>query len=166
MSLLNILAEALRANQTDAASHYDRAVDHVTRDQLANGVSGMFRDQGTPPYEQMVGQLFGSSNNFQRAGLLNQILRTAGPAIAAAVAGGALKNVLANGKDQITPAEAAQVPPSQVEDLVKKTREAAPQLADALGKFYANNPTLVKTVGGAALLILLSKIKDGMNERS
>ncbi len=163
MSLMNILAEALKSSASNAPTHYDRAVDHVTRDQLANGVSAMFKDKSTPPYEQMVGQLFGSSNNFQRAGLLNQILKVAGPALAAAVAGGALKNVLGGGKTQVTPADAANVTPEQVTDLVKQTRTEQPGIADQLGTFYANNPTLVKTVGGAALLILLSKMKDGMN---
>jgi xanthine dehydrogenase iron-sulfur cluster and FAD-binding subunit A len=164
MSLMNILAEALKSSAANAPTHYDRAVDHVTRDDLAGSVAAMFRDKNTPPYEQMVSQLFGNSNNFQRAGLLNQLIRAAGPALAAAVASGALKNVLAGGKAQVTPAEAANVTPEQVEGMIKEARVEQPAIADQLGKFYANNPGLVKAVGGAALLILLSKMKDRMND--
>jgi hypothetical protein len=31
-----------------------------------------------------------------------------------------------------------------------------------MGRFYADHPTLVKTIGGAALAIALAKMKDSM----
>jgi hypothetical protein len=162
MSLFDILAQAANANSQQAGQHFDNAVQHATRDDLARGVSGVFRAPETPPFDQMVGQLFGNSNNVQQAGVLNQLLRAAGPAIAAAVAGGALKNVLAGGKAQVTPAEAAKVTPEEVQVLAKSAETQYPGIVDKLGKFYAENPTLVKTIGGAAMLVLLSKMKEGM----
>jgi hypothetical protein len=162
MSLFDVLQQAMQANAQQAGQHYDQAVNHATRDDLARGVSGVFRAPETPPFPSMVGQLFGNSNNVQQAGVLNQLLRAAGPAIAAAVAGGALKNVLAGGKAQVSPAEAAKVTPAEVEEIAKHAEQQYPGIVDKLGKFYADNPTLVKTIGGTALLILLSKMREGV----
>ena len=164
MSLLDVLQQAVKANAQQAGHHYDQAVNHATRDDLARGVSGVFRAPETPPFDQMVGQLFGNSNNVQQAGVLNQLLRAAGPAIAAAVAGGALKNVLAGGKAQVTPADASKVTSEEVQVLAKQAETQYPGIVDKLGKFYADNPALVKTIGGAALLVLLSKMKEGMRD--
>jgi hypothetical protein len=162
MSLFDVLQQAMQANAQQAGQHYDQAVNHATRDDLARGVSGVFRAPETPPFPAMVGQLFGNSNNVQQAGVLNQLLRAAGPAIAAAVAGGALKNVLASGKAQVSPADAAKVTPGEVEEIAKHAEQQYPGIVDKLGKFYADNPTLVKTIGGTALLILLSKMREGV----
>ncbi len=164
MTLAEILKQAMGAHQDHVANHYDKAVDHATPEQVGKGVAGVFRAPETPPFEQMVGQLFGNSNNVQQAGVLNQLLRVAGPAIAAAVAGGALKNVLAGGRAQVTPAEAASVTPQEVQEIAKAAEKAQPGVVDQLGDFYAQHPTLIKTIGGAALLVLLSKMKDGMND--
>lgn len=166
MSLMDEIQAALGKGESGAADGYERASEYATRDELAAALSGMFSDRSTPPYEDTVSQLFGSSNNFQRAGLLNTLLKAAGPAIAAAVAGGALKNVMAGGANapQVAPADAAKVTPDQVQDIIKQARTAQPGIVDSIGKFYANNPQLVKAVGGAALLVLLSKMKDGMRQ--
>ncbi|WP_193752511.1 hypothetical protein [Cupriavidus sp. IDO] len=38
--------------------------------------------------------------------------------------------------------------------------QSRPGAIDQLGNFYAQHPTLVKTLGGAALAIVLAKVKD------
>jgi hypothetical protein len=172
MNLMEILQQAAGGNVSQAGQHYEQVVQHATPDQLARGVSGVFRSPDTPPAEQMVSQLFGNSNSVQQAGMLNQLMRVAGPALMAYMASGALKKVMAGSGQanaapaQVTPAQAAQVTPEQVAEVVKHAEATQPGIVDHLSQFYADHPTLVKTIGGAALAVLLTKMKDGMVDRS
>jgi hypothetical protein len=82
------------------------------------------------------------------------------------VAGGALGNIFgganANARPQITPEQAAQVSPQQVEELAARAEQENPGVVDRLGDFYAEHPTLIKAVGGAALAIVLGRVAQGM----
>lgn len=108
----------------------------------------------------MVGQLFGQSNSAQQAGLINQILAAVGPAVLASAAGGALGRILAPGVPQITPDQASQLSPDQVQDIVTHAKQTQPGLAGQLGQFFARYSSLVKTLGGAALVIALTKMRE------
>ena len=67
----------------------------------------------------MVGQLFGRSDPQQRAGLLNELLRSIGPAAASGALGsGILSSILRRPNPQVSPQEAAQVNSAEVQDLV------------------------------------------------
>ena len=44
----------------------------------------------TPPFAQMVAQMFGQANSQQQAGMLNQLLASLGPGALAALASGAV----------------------------------------------------------------------------
>jgi hypothetical protein len=62
----------------------------------------------------------------------------------------------------ITPGEAADVSPQQVQDVVTQAQQHSPGIVDSLSDFYAQHPGLVKTLGGAALAIALGKISRHM----
>ncbi|MDO5653226.1 MAG: hypothetical protein Q4G39_03900 [Brachymonas sp.] len=165
MSLLDILNQALNSNnqssQTDALN---QAAQQVPADVLGRGLAEAFRSEQTPEIGNMVGQLFGQSDGKQQAGVLNTIIGSLGPAAAAALAGGVLNNILGGGRDQqITPEQAAQLTPQQVQDVVNEANANNPDIADKLADFYANNKTLVNTLGGLAASIALMKIKDHLS---
>ena len=132
-------------------------------DLLGHGVAEAFRSDQTPEIGQMVGQLFGQSNSAQQAGLLNQILASVGPAVLASAAGGALGKILAPGATQVTPDQASKLSPGQVQDIVTHANQTQPGLADQLGQFYAQHSSLVKTLGGAALVIALAKMRERLS---
>jgi hypothetical protein len=97
MGLMDILQQyAGRANAgappTDGSPEkdFDQVAQQVPPDVLGHGVAHAFRSDQTPPFGDMVSQMFGNSNPQQRAGLLNQLMRSIGPAVLARVAGGAL----------------------------------------------------------------------------
>ena len=114
----------------------------------------------------MVSQLFGQSNGQQQAGMLNQILASLGPAAAAALAGGALSRVMAPGGQAISAEQASRLSPSEVRDVVTQAQQQSPGLADQLGRFYADHSGLIKVLGGAALLVAMTKMKDHATHRS
>ena len=50
----------------------------------------------------------------------------------------------------------------QVEEAVTKAQQHSPAILGGLSDFYAQHPTLVKTLGSAALAIALGKISQHM----
>jgi len=106
-----------------------------------------------------VGSLFSQSNGEQKAGLLNQLLSSVNPATLSSLAGGgALASLLGAGKP-VTPDDQAQsVSPQMVQQLASHAEKADPSVVDKASSLFAQHPTLIKTLGGAALSIALAKV--------
>jgi hypothetical protein len=143
---------------------------------LADGLSAAFRSEQTPEFGQMAANLFNNSNPQQQAGLLNTILKYAGPAILGRVmsgggggigsggGGGGLSDLInifkGGGQAEVTPEQARQIPPEAVQQVAAEAEKHDPTIVDRISDFYAEHPTLVKTLGTAALTIALSKIAN------
>ena len=158
-----------------AETHFDQAAQAAPTDVLSSGLAAMFRSDATPPFGQMAGQLFGQANSSQQAGMLNSLIAGMGPAVLAALmnkggsGGGALGGLGGlggllgqltggGGTPTLTPDQASQLTPQQVQVIATHAEQANPGIVDQLSNFYAEHPTLVKTVGGAALSIALAKM--------
>jgi hypothetical protein len=150
------------ANPAQAENDFDHVAQNVPRATVAQGVTQALRSDQTPPFSQMVGQLFGNSNPDQRAGMLNQLLANIGPSVLASVAGGSLGNLLGADQARVSPEQANQVSPEQVQELAAKAEQQNPGIVERMGDFYAEHPTLVKAIGGAALAIALGHMAQGM----
>ena len=164
MGLLDTLSQVI-AGGSVSDQHYDQMAQNAPPGALGSAIAGAFRSDQTPAIGDMVSQMFQNSNGQQQAGMLNQILATLGPAAAAALAGGALGRILQPGATQVTPDQASQLSPDQVRDVVNHANDAHPGIADQLGNFYAQHSGLVKTLGGAALLVAMTKMKDHLAQR-
>jgi hypothetical protein len=171
----NLLQQYLGGNSSpaaDTATHFDQAAQAAPTNVLQDGLSAMFHSDQTPPFGQMAGQLFGQANSNQQAGMLNQLIAGMGPGVLASLlnqggsGGGALGGLggllgqLTGGGAQtpaaITPAQASQITPDQVQVLANHAQQANPSIIDKMSGFYAEHPGLVKTLGTAALGIALS----------
>ena len=160
MSILDVL-EAYRQRPTSTEDDFDEVAQHVPSDALGQGVAHALRSDRTPDFGSMVGQLFGNSSPDQRAGLLNQLLRAAGPALLSSLGGGLLGKL--RGKDRaVAPADASQVTPDQVRDIAAAAHQNDPGVLDRVGAFYGQHPQAVKALGGAALAIALGHIAQQM----
>jgi hypothetical protein len=141
---------------------FDQFSQVVPTGTLADGLSAAFRSDQTPPFGQMIGNLFGQSNGQQRAGILNTLISTLGPTLVAQLlarrGASGLASILGGGRQQITPEEAQQVPPEAVEEIAAHAEKQDPSIIDTLSGFYAEHPALIKTLGGAALAIALATI--------
>lgn len=165
--LQQYLGGAGNANSAQAADDFDRATQAAPRETVAQGVSQALRSDQTPPFPQMVGQMFGQGNPDQRAGMLNRLLSGAGPSVLSSLGGGALGNLFGGGQApaQVTPEQASQMSPEQVQEIAAKAEQHNPGIVDRMGDFYAEHPTLVKTIGGAALAIVLGHMAQGNQQR-
>lgn len=159
MALMDMLRQAGGDN---IDSHFDQVAQTASPDELGAGLADAMRSDQTPPFGNIVGQLFGRSSSTQQAGVLNQILSSVGPSVAAALGGGALGRVLHPGQQQVTPDQAARMSPADVTEIAKHAEQQRPEIVDEVGRFYAQHSDLVKTLGGVALTAVLA----GMRNRS
>jgi len=173
MGLLDILQQYANPAASSSANAADQHFDEVARQAPPNvmgqGIADAFRSDQTPPFQQMVGHLFGQSDPNQKAGVVNQLLSALGPGVMSAIGGGMLGRVLgqsgagtAQAAPQLTPDQASQLTPQQVQDLASKAQQHNPGVVDSIGGFYSEHPQLVRTLGSAALTIALASMANRM----
>ncbi len=147
--------------------HFDQVAQAAPQGSVAEGLAAAFRSDQTPAFGQMLSGLFSQSNGDQKAGILNQLLASAGPGVLAKLAGGgALAGLLQSGATQITPEQAQQVSPEAVQQLAAHAEKTDPSIVDKASSFYAEHATLVKTLGGIALSVALAKVAERTSQRS
>jgi hypothetical protein len=135
----------------EAREQFDRLAQSAPPEVLSQGLQDAFNSEQTPPFAQMVGQLFGHANEQQRGGILGTLLGGLG---------GASHPVLQQaGVDASNPQQAAtQVSPAQVEQIAEQAQKTNPGVVGELSKFYAQHPVLVKSLGGMAMALVLGRM--------
>jgi hypothetical protein len=164
MGLMDMLTQAMSGSS--GTQQFGQVAQNAPGDVLAKGLSAAFASDQTPAIGSMVGHLFGQSNGAQQAGMLNQLIGALGPGVMAGLAGGVLGNVMSPGQTQITPEQASQLTPQQVQDVVNHANEVHPGVADQLGQFYAQHRGLINTLGGIAATVAMMKMKDHLSGQS
>lgn len=153
---------------------FDQLAQNAPTSALSDGLAAAFRSDHTPDFGQMAASLFSNSSGQQRAGILNTLIQAAGPAIlsqvlarsaggsASSSGGGGLGSLIGlltgGGQQEITPEQAEQVSPEAVQQIADQAQAKDPSIIDRVSEFYAEHPTLIKTLGTAALTIALAKI--------
>jgi hypothetical protein len=139
-----------------AEQDFDEIAPNTPPEDLRDGLTEAFRSDQTPPFGQMVGQLFGQADS--QLGAL-------GPSVLGSLVGGGALGGLSNllnrsgGQQlQLSPEQADQISPEQVQELANRAEQDNPGVVERMSDFYAQNPTLVKALGGAALAIALGKM--------
>jgi hypothetical protein len=141
---------------------FGQVAETVPSEHLASGLSQAFRSDQTPPFENMVANLFGASNGQQKAGILNQLLASVAPG---ALSGGILSEIsrylgAGQSNNSISPQQAEQVSPAAVQELAKSANQQDPSIVDRASSFYAQHPTLVQALGAGALAIIMSHMSN------
>ena len=153
---------------TDAQAHFDEVAQNASPSILSQGLSAMFHSDQTPPFSQSASQMFGQANPNQKAGMLNQLIAGMDPAVLASLlsgaGGAAIASVLgksaSTAEAPITPEQAAQLTPEQVQQMADHAQQNSPSIVDHMSDFYAQHSGLIKTLGGAALAIALANIAN------
>ncbi len=154
-----ILGQYANADPTQGSpevhQHFDSVAQAVPKDTLAEGIAAAFNSDQTPAFGQMVSKLFSQSDSSQKAGILSHLVGAAGPGLVSSVLAGQGLSGLAG---SVTPEAAAQVTPEAVEKLAAEAHKQNPSVVDAISNFYAQHPTLVKTLGATALTIAMNRM--------
>jgi hypothetical protein len=146
----------------EAERDFDQVATQAPRDMLSQGLSAAFRSDNTAPFPQLVGQLFRNSDGPMRSNLLNSMVGILGPEVLSRVLG------RTGGRDlpsesgvynrELTPEDAERVPPEAVEELADQAQQKDPGVIDRISDFYAEHPTLVKSLGAGVLGIAMSHL--------
>jgi hypothetical protein len=164
--LLNILDQYRNASPSNPPQNvhqdYEQIAQSAPQSHLASGLSTAFQSDQTPPFGQMLATLFASSNGQQRAGILNQLISSAGAGLLASGAPGGLAGLLRGG--QVTPEQAQQVQPEAVQKMAEQAQRQNPSIVDHASQFYAQHPTLVKALGAGALALIMSHLSQRSRE--
>jgi hypothetical protein len=162
MSVVDMLKQYMSGsgptNEADVHQHFDQVAQSVPQNTMAEALSHTFRSDQTPPFGQMVSRLFSNSNGEQKAGMLNHLLSSAGPSAVASGGGGILSSLLGGGARQITPEQAQNISPDTVQQLASQAEQNDPSIVDKASSYYAQHPTLVKTLGAGVLSIAMAKL--------
>lgn len=135
--------------------------DQVATEQVLTGLSEAIRSEQTPPFDQMVCQAFEQGNSDQRAGVLNQLLDGAGPAIVASLTEiGVLRAPEGEQAPVFTPELAEQLPSELVRKIAQEAAHHNPGIIEAMSSLYAGDPALATTLGGETLSLAMSKIAE------
>src|SRR5215470_4267535 len=121
-----------------AAQHFDQVSQQASPDLLSKGLAAAFHSDQTPDFSQMAAQMFAQATPEQKQALLAKLQSVLGPA-GAALGGG-------------------NVSPAVVQSTLEQARTANPSIVEKVSGFYAQHPTLIKTLGSAALTIALAKM--------
>jgi len=169
MSLTNALTDILekyrdvgqaKANPP-AGVHddFEQVANNAPKEVTAAGVEQAFQSDQTPPFPQMVAQLFEHADGSGRAGLLNRLLQSVGGAGAANVPGAStISRLLQGNRQQVAPEQAAQIPPQEVEQLAAHAQSRNPAAVSEVSRFASEHPGMVKGLGMAALAIVMHHI--------
>jgi hypothetical protein len=166
MSWMNEVSEILQRYTGTSAStasanapeDFAKLAERAPSSVISTGLTEAFRSQSTPPFAQMVSQLFEQSDGGQRAGILNQLIAAAGPAALSGGLLGSLKGSLTGSQPAVTPEQAHQVPPDAVRQLAEHAEKRDPSVVERAGEFYAQHPTLVQGLGTAALALIIRHV--------
>jgi hypothetical protein len=158
-SLESLAGGGASSSEEDA---FDRAASSVPHATMAESLAHAFNSDQTPPFEQMLGGLFGNSDPDQKAGLLNQILGSLPPGTVTQILGsmgaGGLAGAMSGG--YVTPGQAQEISPEAVQDFARAAAKKDPSIVDMAAGFYAQHPTLVKALGTGALALIVSKVSS------
>jgi hypothetical protein len=141
------------AAPADAHEDFRKVAQTAPKEMVADGISEAFRSSQTPPFPEMLGNLFGHFDPNQRAGLLNQLLHSVGPGAAALPGLRSLGGLLQGGS--VTPQQASQVSSDQVQQIAAHAEQRSPSIVDEVSAFCAQHPDVMKAAGGLAATIAL-----------
>ncbi len=170
MSFLSGIGDLLKqytGSSPDAANveqHFDQVAQSVPSSSLASGLAEALRSGQTPAFSQLAGQLFANGNGAQQASMLSGLMAAVGPSVISKFTGNnpnsPLAAMLNAGQTAITPAQAASIPAADVEALAHNAHTEDPSIIDRMSTIYAQHPTLVKSLGAAAMAIAVKKIAE------
>jgi hypothetical protein len=145
------------AAPADPHHDFQQVTQAAPQDVVAGGISQAFRSDQTPPFPEMVSNLFRNSDPNQRAGLLERLMHSIGPRALATLPGlGGLSSMFGGGN--VTPEQASRVSPEQVQQMAAHAQGQNPSVVDQVSNFYAQHPQVMKAAGGLALTIALQHI--------
>jgi len=120
----------------EVGDHFNQVARSAPPEVVSEGLADAFRAEETPPFPEMVAQLYEHSDQGQRSGLLDLFRQF-------------------RGGSQLPHSQADALEPSQVRDIAQRAEEHNPGVIERVSTFYARHPDLVRNLGSMALSIAM-----------
>lgn len=141
----------------DATAHFQEVAQSLDASTVAQGIAAAMRSDQTPPFAQMVSQQFASATPEQKSAMLNALLSSLSPErrgeLAALIPGFA-------GAASVTSGQASTLSPTVVQTVAQHAEQHDGGIIDKMSALYAAHPTLVKTLGTAAMVIAMRQMAE------
>ena len=147
----------------DAGAHFQQVAQSVDRSTLAGGIAEVLRSDKTPPFSQLVSQLFASASGEQKNAMLGMLL-AAIPANQRSKIASMIPSLGAAATDLGTPPP-ENVSPQDVQKLAQQIEKHDATIVDRMSALYASHPMLIKTLGAGAMAIAMRKIGEFSQKR-
>lgn len=144
----------------NVAADFAKVAEKTPPSAISSGLAEAFRSESTPEFGDMISRLFAQSDSTQRAGILNQLIAAAGPALSSGGALAGLSGLLSGTGSTVAPEQAQQVSADAVRQLADAAHKRDPSVIDKASEFYAQHPTLVKGLGAGALALIMSHLSQ------
>jgi hypothetical protein len=142
----------------DAGAHFQQVAQSVDSGTLAQGIAAAMRSDQTPPFAQMVSQLFASGSGDQKMAMVTTLLSSVTPdqrAQLSSMIPGLGSLSAASGA-----AAASAISPEAVKALAQHVEKSDDGIVEKMSTLYAAHPALVQTLGGAAMAIAMREIGE------
>lgn len=164
MSLGDLLQQIVGTVASPNAAQVDQVAQNASREQVQGGVAAALGSAGAPQLSDIVADLFAKSTPEQRAAILNAITEKLGAGALAGVAGGVLAGHEGTATPSVTASDTAAISPDHVRAVVTAASAQDPSLLQRLSGFYAEHPTMVKTLGSGLLMVALAHMKNSLGK--
>jgi hypothetical protein len=148
---------------------FDRFAGSAPPAALQEGLAEAFRSGQTPPFPNMLSQLFGRSPAMQKNNVLGTLIASLGPMLVSQILArhGANRAArqLETGTTRLPPEVVEEIPASSIEAVAAEAEKKDPSIVDRISEFYADQPKLIKTLGGLALVVAMAKVAQGQTRR-
>jgi len=161
MGLLDSMKDMLAqytggAGGENAEADFHKVAQSADAGTLAQGIAEVMRSDQTPPFAQIVSQLFANASPDQKAAMITALV-SAVPAEQRGALGAMLGGT---GRASVAGAPAALPSKDEVASMAQKAEQSGSGVIEAMSNFYAQHPTLVKTLGTTAMVIAMRKIAE------
>lgn len=137
-----------------------QAFRHVVGEQphasVALGIAAALRAAETPPFAQMVNQLYVHSDESLRTDLVNLLLDDVSPAMLTALAGSIGDLMGQNGHPRLTAEQVAEIAPAQVAEIAAVAEQHNPGILDRVATLFAKQHDVFGALDSATLKVALS----------
>jgi hypothetical protein len=134
---------------------FQKTAEAAPREVLTDSLAKAFRSDATPSFPEIVSNLFRNSQPDQQAGIINTLLKNVSPTAITSILGqiglANLGGMLGGGGSNLAPSQARDVSPDTVKNLAANAEQHEPSVVDRVAEFYADHPTLVRSLGAAAM---------------
>jgi len=147
----------------DASAHFEQFAQSVDPTTLAQGIAASIRSDETPPFAQLMSQVFSSASDGQKSTIVNTLLSSLTPDqrthLGTLVPGVAQDPLVSND-------HAAALTPDAVQMLARGVEQHDAGIVEKMSALCAAHPMLIKTLGAAALTVAMRHIAQQQSQRT